>query len=65
LVVGAGAAKVAQTQPEEARPCPSSKPRSHGQILVVRMNRPERLNALNHEMRDGAVAKAWTAFRHR
>ena len=23
----------------------------HGQILVVRMNRPERLNALNHEMR--------------
>ena len=23
----------------------------HGQILVVRMNRPERLNALNHELR--------------
>src|SRR4030088_738114 len=23
----------------------------HGQILLVRMNRPERLNALNHEMR--------------
>ena len=23
----------------------------HGQVLVVRMNRPERLNALNHEMR--------------
>ena len=26
----------------------------HGQILVVRMNRPERLNALNHEMRAAA-----------
>ena len=23
----------------------------HGQVLVVRMNRPERLNALNHELR--------------
>jgi enoyl-CoA hydratase/carnithine racemase len=23
----------------------------HGQILIVRMKRPERLNALNHEMR--------------
>ena len=23
----------------------------HGQVLVVRMNRPERLNALSHEMR--------------
>jgi enoyl-CoA hydratase/carnithine racemase len=35
----------------------------HGQILVVRMNRPERLNALNHEMRV-ELAKTWTAFRH-
>ena len=26
----------------------------HGQVLVVRMNRPERLNALNHEMRNSA-----------
>ena len=34
----------------------------HGQILVVRMNRPERLNALNHEMRT-ALAETWTAFR--
>jgi len=25
--------------------------KEHGQVLVVRMNRPERLNALNHEMR--------------
>jgi len=34
----------------------------HGQILVVRMNRPERLNALNHEMRT-ELAAVWTAFR--
>jgi enoyl-CoA hydratase/carnithine racemase len=35
----------------------------HGQILVVRMNRPDRLNALNHEMRS-RLAEVWTAFRH-
>src|ERR1700746_1809888 len=35
----------------------------HGQILVVRMNRPERLNALNHEMRT-KLAETWTEFRH-
>src|SRR5579863_2315262 len=34
----------------------------HGQILVVRMNRPERLNALNHEMRT-RLAEIWTEFR--
>ncbi|MBI3514759.1 MAG: enoyl-CoA hydratase/isomerase family protein [Proteobacteria bacterium] len=34
----------------------------HGQILIVRMNRPERLNALNGEMRN-QLAEAWTAFR--
>ncbi len=34
----------------------------HGQILVVRMNRPERLNALNHEMRT-CLAETWTEFR--
>ena len=35
----------------------------HGQILVIRMNRPERLNALNTEMR-AALAEIWTGFRH-
>jgi enoyl-CoA hydratase/carnithine racemase len=34
-----------------------------GQILVVRMNRPERLNALSHEMRS-RLAETWTEFRH-
>src|SRR6516164_787616 len=35
----------------------------HGQVLVVRMNRPERLNAPNSEMRV-ELAKTWTEFRH-
>src|SRR5437899_6030025 len=35
----------------------------HGQILAVRTNRPERLNALNHEMRT-RLAETWTEFRH-
>jgi enoyl-CoA hydratase/carnithine racemase len=35
----------------------------HGQILVVRMNRPERLNALNYEMRT-RLAEMWSEFRH-
>jgi enoyl-CoA hydratase/carnithine racemase len=34
----------------------------HAQILVVRMNRPERLNALSHEMRT-KLAETWTEFR--
>ncbi len=35
----------------------------HGQILVVRMNRPDSLNALNTEMRQ-MLAETWTEFRH-
>ena len=35
----------------------------HGQILIIRMNRPERLNALSHEMRT-RLAETWTEFRH-
>jgi enoyl-CoA hydratase/carnithine racemase len=35
----------------------------HGQVFVVRMNRPDRLNALSHEMRT-LLAEAWTEFRH-
>ena len=35
----------------------------HGQVLIVRMNRPERLNALNTEMRQ-KLAETWTEFRH-
>jgi len=33
-----------------------------GQVLVVRMNRPERLNALSHEMRT-RLAETWSEFR--
>src|SRR5438067_7211562 len=35
----------------------------HGQVLVVRMSRPERLNALNAEMRT-ELARTWSEFRH-
>jgi enoyl-CoA hydratase/carnithine racemase len=35
----------------------------YGQILVVRMNRPERLNALSQEMRT-QLAQTWSEFRH-
>ena len=34
----------------------------HGQVLVVRLNRPERMNALNHELRC-TLAEIWTSFR--
>jgi enoyl-CoA hydratase/carnithine racemase len=34
----------------------------HGQVMVIRMNRPERLNALGQELRNG-LAEAWGAFR--
>ena len=33
-----------------------------GQVLVVRMNRPERLNALNHQLRT-ELARTWSEFR--
>src|SRR4030095_16377943 len=32
------------------------------QVMVIRMNRPERLNALGQELRHG-LAEAWCAFR--
>ncbi len=35
----------------------------HAQVLVVRMNRPERLNALSTQMRT-ELAKAWTMYRN-
>ena len=35
---------------------------THGQILIVRMNRPNSLNALNHEMRS-ELAEVWNDFR--
>lgn len=34
----------------------------HGQVMVIRMNRPERLNALGAELRQG-MAEAWCEFR--
>jgi enoyl-CoA hydratase/carnithine racemase len=34
----------------------------HDQVMVVRMNRPERLNALGREIREG-LAAAWCEFR--
>jgi enoyl-CoA hydratase/carnithine racemase len=34
-----------------------------GQVLIVRMNRPEPLNALNNEMRQ-KLAETWNEFRH-
>ncbi len=34
----------------------------HGQVMVIRMNRPERLNALGAELRQG-MAEAWSEFR--
>jgi enoyl-CoA hydratase/carnithine racemase len=36
----------------------------HGQVVVIRMNRPERLNALGRELRTG-LAAAWREFRDR
>src|SRR5438132_3495211 len=33
-----------------------------GQVMVIPMNRPERLNALGHDLRTG-LAEAWCEFR--
>src|SRR5688572_4624323 len=33
-----------------------------GQVMLIRMNRPERLNALGRELRQG-LAQAWCEFR--
>jgi enoyl-CoA hydratase/carnithine racemase len=52
-----------QARTKEGRAMPVVETERHGQILVVRMNRPERLNALNHEMRT-RLAETWTEFRH-
>src|SRR5690348_925198 len=49
-------------QAEETKPMAVVETEEHGQILVVRMNRPERLNALSHEMRT-RLSEAWTEFR--
>ena len=34
----------------------------HGQVMIIRMNRPERLNALGQDLRNG-MAEAWCEFR--
>ena len=36
---------------------------THGQIMVIRLNRPDRLNALSQVIRDG-MARAFSEFRH-
>src|SRR3981189_1831967 len=47
-VVGSGGLRA---QPFEREDMAVVETERHGQVLVVRMNRPERLNALSHEMR--------------
>ena len=37
---------------------------THGAVFVIRMNRPERLNALGNELR-AALADAWNEFDER
>ena len=48
---------------EDVKDMPVVETERHGQILVVRMNRPDRLNALSHEMRT-ELSEAWNEFRH-
>src|SRR5690349_18522020 len=68
LVVGTGCGipvhrLLASVPRREGHIMPVVETERHGQVLVVRMNRPERLNALNHEMRN-RLAETWTEFRH-
>src|SRR5579864_1243964 len=54
---------MAERHSPESKAMPVVETERHGQIFVVRMNRPDRLNALSHEMRT-LLAEAWTEFRH-
>src|SRR3979490_1385701 len=58
-MVGAGSLRAQAFEREDMAVVETER---HGQILVVRMNRPERLNALSQEMRT-RLAEAWTEFR--
>src|SRR6056297_859390 len=52
--------KLPESIPEVSMPVLETE--QHGQILILRMNRPERLNALNSDLRQ-SLAETWTMFR--